>query len=373
MHGVCRHQDRWQFGNALSNAQHREDLDIIKEMGATTIRFAHYQQAEYLYSTCDTMGFVTWAEIPFVNTSTGEEADNAKQQLMELIKQNYNHPSLYVWGLHNEVYGKTPSDFPAVLTRELNDIAKTEDPDRYTVSVSGYGEMDRPTNLNADIQGMNRYYGWYEGKIGNLEDWAKEIETKYPAHKVILTEYGADGNIFQQQEQTDLKDAYDYTAAFYPESFETKTHEVQWPIIAKHPGIAASYIWNMFDFATPMWNRGGMPARNMKGLVTFDRQLKKDAFYWYKANWSKDPVLYLTERRVVERKHAVTPVVVYSNIGQPALFVNGKMIAVQPIQGTNSVQFIFKDVHLKKGKNSIKTLAKKDSKTFTDTIEWVLK
>ncbi|MBB5622628.1 beta-galactosidase [Pedobacter cryoconitis] len=373
MHGVCRHQDRWQFGNALSNAQHREDLDIIKEMGATTIRFAHYQQAEYLYSTCDTMGFVTWAEIPFVNTSTGEEADNAKQQLMELIKQNYNHPSLYVWGLHNEVYGKTPSDFPAVLTRELNDIAKTEDPDRYTVSVSGYGEMDRPTNLNADIQGMNRYYGWYEGKIGNLEDWAKEIETKYPAHKVILTEYGADGNIFQQQEQTDLKDAYDYTAAFYPESFETKTHEVQWPIIAKHPGIAASYIWNMFDFATPMWNRGGMPARNMKGLVTFDRQLKKDAFYWYKANWSKDPVLYLTERRVVERKHAVTPVVVYSNIGQPALFVNGKMIAVQPIQGTNSVQFIFKDVHLKKGKNSIKTLVKKDSKTFTDTIEWVLK
>ena len=373
MHGVCRHQDRWQFGNALSNAQHREDLDIIKEMGATTIRFAHYQQAEYLYSTCDTMGFVTWAEIPFVNTSTGEEADNAKQQLMELIKQNYNHPSLYVWGLHNEVYGKTPSDFPAVLTRELNDIAKTEDPDRYTVSVSGYGEMDRPTNLNADIQGMNRYYGWYEGKIGNLEDWAKEIETKYPGHKVILTEYGADGNIFQQQEQTDLKDAYDYTAAFYPESFETKTHEVQWPIIAKHPGIAASYIWNMFDFATPMWNRGGMPARNMKGLVTFDRQLKKDAFYWYKANWSKDPVLYLTERRVVERKHAVTPVVVYSNIGQPALFVNGKMIAVQPIQGTNSVQFIFKDVHLKKGKNSIKTLVKKDSKTFTDTIEWVLK
>lgn len=373
MHGVCRHQDRWQFGNALSNAQHKEDLAIIKEMGATTIRFAHYQQAEYLYSTCDTMGFVIWAEIPFVNTSTGEEADNAKQQLMELIKQNYNHPSLYVWGLHNEVYGKTPSDFPAVLTRELNDIAKTEDPDRYTVSVSGYGEMDRPTNLNADIQGMNRYYGWYEGKVGDLEDWAKEIETKYPANKVILTEYGADGNVFQQQEQADLKDAYDYTAAFYPESFETKTHEVQWPVIAKHPGIAASYIWNMFDFATPMWNRGGMPARNMKGLVTFDRQLKKDAFYWYKANWSEDPVLYLTERRVVERKHAVTPVVVYSNIGQPILFINGKIIAIQPVQGTNSVQFIFKDVHLKKGKNSIKVLVKKDSKTFTDTIEWILK
>ena len=372
MYGVCRHQDRWQFGNALSNAQHKEDLDIIKEMGATTIRFAHYQQAEYLYSTCDTMGFVIWAEIPFVNTSTGEEADKAKQQLMELIKQNYNHPSLYVWGLHNEVYGKTPADYPAVLTRELNDIAKTEDPDRYTVSVSGYGEMDRPTNLNADIQGMNRYYGWYEGKVGDLEDWAKGLETNYPANKVILTEYGADGNVFHQQEQSELKETYDYTSAFYPESFETKTHEVQWPIIARHPDIAASYIWNMFDFATPMWNRGSMPARNMKGLVTFDRKLKKDAFYWYKANWSKEPVLYLTERRVVERKHAITPVTVYSNVGQPVLFLNGKKIAAQPIQGTNNVQFIFKDVQLKKGKNILKTVVKKDNKTFTDTIEWSL-
>ncbi|WP_052496096.1 glycoside hydrolase family 2 protein [Pedobacter lusitanus] len=373
MYGVCRHQDRWQFGNALSNAQHKEDLDIIKEMGATTIRFAHYQQAEYLYSSCDTMGFVIWAEIPFVNTSTGEEADNAKQQLMELIKQNYNHPSLYVWGLHNEVYGKTPADYPAVLTRELNDIAKTEDPDRYTVSVSGYGEMDRPTNLNADIQGMNRYYGWYEGKVGDLEDWAKGITDKYPANKVILTEYGADGNVFHQQEQADLKEAYDYTSPFYPESFETKTHEVQWPVIARHPAIAASYIWNMFDFATPMWNRGGMPARNMKGLVTFDRKLKKDAFYWYKANWSKEPVLYLTERRVVERKHAVTPVTVYSNIGQPELFLNGKKITAQPVQGTNNIQFIFKDIQLKKGKNILRTVAKKDNKTWSDTIEWSLK
>ncbi|MBB6500705.1 glycoside hydrolase family 2 protein [Pedobacter cryoconitis] len=372
MHGVCRHQDRWQYGNALSNAQHKEDLDIIKEMGATTIRFAHYQQAEYLYSTCDTMGFVIWAEIPFVNTSTGEEADNAKQQLMELIKQNYNHPSIYVWGLHNEVYGKTPADFPAVLTRDLNDIAKTEDPYRYTVSVSGYGEMDRPTNLNADIQGMNRYYGWYEGKIGDLETWAKTTETIYPDNKLILTEYGADGNIFQQQEQADLKEEYDYTSPFYPENFETKTHEIQWPIIAKHPYITASYIWNMFDFATPMWNRGSMPARNMKGLVTFDRKLKKDAFYWYKANWSKEPVLYLTERRTTARKHAVTPVTVYSNIGQPVLYVNDKKISAAPVQGTNAVQYIFKDIQLKKGINKIKTVIKKDNKIYTDHIDWSL-
>jgi beta-galactosidase len=372
MYGVCRHQDRWQFGNALSNAQHKEDLDIIKEMGATTIRFAHYQQAEYLYSQCDSMGFVIWAEIPFVNTYTAEEGDNAKQQLTELIRQNYNHPSIYVWGLHNEVYGKTPADFPAVLTRELNECAKAEDPQRYTVSVSGYGEMERPTNLNADIQGMNRYYGWYEGKIGDLDKWAAGLETTYPSNKVILSEYGADGNVFQQQEQQTLSNTYDYGSAFYPENYETKTHEEQWPVIAKHPYIAASYLWNMFDFATPMWNRGSMPARNMKGMVTFDRKLKKDAFYWYKANWSKEPVLYLTERRTVIRKSSKTQVTVYSNRGIPVLFLNGKKIAARPFNENSSVLYVFKDIELKKGKNSIDAVAGKSGKQLKDHMDWML-
>ncbi|WP_131536632.1 glycoside hydrolase family 2 protein [Pedobacter nototheniae] len=370
MYGVARHQDRWQFGNALSNAQHKEDLDIIKEMGTTTIRFAHYQQAEYLYSQCDSMGFVIWAEIPFVNTSTGEEGENAKQQMTELIKQNFNHPSIYVWGLHNEVYGKTIADYPAILTRDLDDIAKTLDPDRYTASVSGYGEMTRPTNLNADIQGMNRYYGWYEGKIGDLEKWASSLESKYPNNKVMLTEYGADGNVFQQQEQAELKDTFDYGSPFYPETYETKTHEIQWPIIAKHPYITASYIWNMFDFATPMWNRGSMPARNMKGLVTFDRKLKKDAFYWYKANWSNNPVLYLTERRAVDRKNANTQITVYSNIGEPDVFLNGKKLPATKPEG---VLYRFENVNLKKGKNVIKTKANKNGHVYNDEITWVLK
>ncbi|MNR36467.1 Beta-glucuronidase [compost metagenome] len=144
------------------------------------------------------MGFVIWAEIPFVNAVSGKEAANAQHQLRELIRQNYNHPSIYVWGLHNEVYGKTPDDYTAVLTRDLDDISKTEDPDRYTVSVSGYGEMDRPTNLNADIQGMNRYYGWYEGRIGDLEQWVSGLEKKYPDNRQVLSEYGVEANIAQQ-------------------------------------------------------------------------------------------------------------------------------------------------------------------------------
>lgn len=373
MYGVARHQDRWGYGSALSNAQHKEDLDIIKEMGATTIRFAHYQQSEYLYAQCDTMGFVIWAEIPFVNTFSGEEGENAKQQLEELVKQNYNHPSIYVWGLHNEVYGKTPADFPAVLTRDLNDLAKTLDPYRYTASVSGYGEMDRPTNLNADIQGMNRYYGWYEGKIGDIEKWANGLAQKYPNNLMMLAEYGADANVLQQQEQATLKESWNYTLPQYPENFATKTHEMQWPIIAKHPIIAASYIWNTFDFATPMWNRGSMPARNMKGLVTFDRKLKKDGFFWYKANWSKEPVLYLTERRTTERVNAITPVTVYSNIGEPTLYLNGKKVTAKPLVKDVPVHYVFENIQLKKGKNTLKVLSTNNSKEYSDTITWNLK
>ena len=168
------------------------------EVGATTVRFAHYQQSEYLYSRCDSLGLILWAEIPFVNRVTGEEAENAKNQLRELIRQNYNHPSIYVWGLHNEVY--SPHEYTAQLTADLHDLAKTEDPDRYTVSVNGYGHMNHPVNLNADIQAMNRYFGWYEKKIKDIDTWIEDLEKEYPSQKFILSEYGADANINHQTE-----------------------------------------------------------------------------------------------------------------------------------------------------------------------------
>ncbi len=365
MHGVCRHQDWWQLGSALTNKNHDADLEIIKEVGATTIRFAHYQQSEYLYSRCDSIGFMIWAEIPFVNRVSTWESENAKQQLIELIRQNYNHPSIYVWGLHNEVY--TPYDYTVALTADLHDLAKSEDPYRYTVSVSGYNKVDQAANLNADIQGINHYFGWYSGKIQDVEKWVTGMEKDFPNYKVIFSEYGAEANINQQEEV--VGDFGRWFSQFYPETFATKFHEIHWGVISKHPYLIASYLWNTFDFATPATTQGGVEARNMKGLVTFDRKTKKDPYYWYKANWSKEPVLYLTQRRANKRENKVTPVTVYSNIGTPKLFVNGTEVT-NCTQGTTRVHYIFKDVELKEGDNTIVTKVTSNGKEYEDTITW---
>ncbi|WP_241748724.1 glycoside hydrolase family 2 protein [Aestuariibaculum suncheonense] len=365
MYGVCRHQDWWGIGNALEQEHHDTDLDMIMEMGVTTVRLAHYQQSDYFYSKCDSLGLLVWAEVPFVNRVTGEEGANAKLQLKELIRQNYNHPSIYVWGLHNEVY--KPHDYTAQLTKEMHDLAKGEDPGRYTVAVNGYGHMEHPVNLNADIQGMNRYYGWYEGKIGDLETWAKGLKADYPEYKIMLTEYGAGGNPNHQTEF--IENTWEYWKPFYPETYQTKTHEIQWGIIKNNPNILSSYLWNMFDFCVPKWNNGGIEARNHKGLVTFDRTIKKDAFYWYKANWSQEPILYITERRMVDREKQQTNIKVYSNLGEPRVFLNGIELE-RPKMGTTEVHYIFENVNLVQGENSVKAVVVKEGKAFEDIIKW---
>lgn len=265
MYGVTRHQDWWGMGSALTNREHDFDLEQIMEVGATTVRFAHYQQSDYIYSRCDTLGLIIWAEIPFVNRVTGQEWDNVHQQMRELIRQSFNHPSIYVWGIHNEVYH--PHGYTAALTQSVHDLCKLEDPDRYTVAVNGYGHAEHPVNGNTDIQGMNRYFGWYEKKIQDIKPWIEKMEKEYPWQRLMLTEYGADANIEHQTEL--LGDALNWGSDFYPETFQTKTHEYQWGVISQHPYILASYLWNMFDFAVPQWKRGGVDARNMERVDNF--------------------------------------------------------------------------------------------------------
>lgn len=365
MYGVCRHQDWWGIGSALKKENHDFDLAMIMDIGATTVRFAHYQQSDYIYSKCDSLGLIIWAEIPFVNRVSTQEGPNAKQQLVELIRQSFNHPSIYIWGLHNEVYN--PAEYTSTLTKELNDVAKTEDPDRYTASVNGFGHMEHPVNLNADVQGMNRYFGWYEKKIQDMKPWIENLETQYPTYKFMLTEYGADANIGHQTEY--LGESLNWGKPYYPETFQTKLHEYQWSVIAQHPYIIASYLWNMFDFGVPASYRGGVPARNMKGLMTIDRKIKKDSYFFYKANWSKDPVVYITQRRLKEREKKVTTVTVYSNIGEPTVYLNDKKLTGVK-KGYTDIHYIFENVELQQGKNVLKAVAAKGGKTYEDTIEW---
>jgi len=367
MYGTCRHQDWWEIGSALNKEHHDKDLEIIKELGATTIRFAHYQQAEYIYAKCDSIGFIVWAEIPFVNRVSAQETENAKQQLTELIRQNYNHPCIYTWGLHNEVY--TPYEQTIPLTTTLHDLAKSEDPYRYTVSVSGYNKIDATANNNADIQGINHYFGWYGGKISDIEEWLQKIEMEFPDHKVIFSEYGGEANIYQQKENVgEIGDCCGYDKKYY-ETFATKFHEIQWGAISRHPYLLASYIWNTFDFGTPISSQGGIHSRNLKGLVTFDRKIKKDPFYWYKANWSKEPVLYLTQRRAEQREDEYTSVAVYSNIGTPRLYVNNTEITDFSI-GTTSIHYIFNVVKLREGENIIEVKASHNGQELSDKIFW---
>ncbi|MDR0414487.1 MAG: beta-galactosidase [Prevotellaceae bacterium] len=365
MYGVCRHQDWWQLGSALSAERHDTDLEMIMEVGATTVRLAHYQQAERMYAKCDSLGLMVWAEIPFVNRVSTQEADNARLQLVELIRQNYNHPSIYIWGLHNEVYAPYP--YTVALTADLHDIAKSEDPYRYTASVNGHSALEQPANLNADVQGINHYFGWYGGEVGDVKSWVEKMERQYPGYRVIFSEYGAEANVFQQEER--VGEHGRYFSQFYPETFATKFHEVQWGVIAKHPYLLASYVWNMFDFATPATAQGGIPARNMKGLVTFDRKVKKDPFYWYKANWSREPVLYITQRRADRRVNPVTSVTVYSNVGAPTLYVNGAPVE-KYAKGTTDVHYIFENVALREGKNDVEAKVVQGGNVHSDAIVW---
>ena len=367
MYGVCRHQDWLGKGSALTTKEHDIDLAIIQEIGATTVRFAHYQQAEYIYSKCDSIGLLVWAEIPFVNRVSTLEGENAKQQLRELIRQNFNHPSIYIWGLHNEVY--TPYEFTNSLTTELDDLAKSEDPYRYTVSVNGHNTVEQEANLNADVQGINHYFGWYGGVISDIANWIEHLESNYSNVKLMLSEYGTEANIDHQQEVViDRGDCCGYDKN-YNESFATRFHEEQWGHIAKTDLLLASYIWNTFDFATPGSSQGGVQSRNMKGLVTFDRKVKKDPFYWYKANWSKEPVVYITQRRVAYRGNEITPVTVYSNRGVPTLIVNGVEIK-EPTQGTTAVHYVFEGVKLTEGENKVEAVVTAGDERFADHVLW---
>ena len=316
LHGVCRHQDRPGIGNALLPCHHREDVDMICDMGANTIRLAHYQHNQYFYDLCDERGLIIWAEIPYISAHMANGRENTISQMRELITQNYNHPCIVVWGLSNEITMVTPTDDDMLENhRILNDLAHRMDPTRpTTMAAVSMCSIDDPIVHISDVLSYNLYFGWYSGDPSKNGPWLDAFHSKYPATPIGLAEYGAEALNWH----TSKPRQGDYT-----EEYQAYYHEELIKQLFVRPYIWATHVWNMFDFAADARNEGGEYGMNHKGLVSFDRQYKKDAFYAYKAWLSDDPFVHICGRRYIDRVEPVTRVTVYSNLPEVELFANG--------------------------------------------------
>lgn len=296
-----------------------------------------------------------------------EGADhNALQQLSELIKQNFNHPSIFVWGLHNEVLKDGIVSGSVNLTTQLHNLAKDLDPSRFTSTASNIWWLeDHPIHELSDLQGFNQYTGWYDGQPAQISGWINGYHKTHPDVRMSVSEYGAGGNIFQQTNNTTIPEPPNPGGKFFSETYQTQYHEKVYAEIEKSPFIWASYGWIMFDHAVPGWDRGGIKGRNHKGLITHDRNIKKDAFYWYKANWSNENVLYLTGRRNNMLKTNACIFSAYCNFATPELFIDGKSQG-KMIAGVNSVQHLTKEIKLTSGQYKIEVKAVENGKSYHD-------
>lgn len=361
LRGVNRHQDRKDKGWAISKADHDEDMAMIKEIGANTIRLAHYPHSQYFYSLCDREGMLVWAEIPFIEKGTRDNAEfdaNACEMLVELIRQSYNHPSIFCWSLYNELGNGTN---PELLVSRLNDLAHKEDPTRPTVGATN--NAGRPENQMPDIVGHNTYPGWYWDNPDNMK-WTIAWNYKPDSGKSIaISEYGAGASIYQHDQH--IKKAPKTDGEWHPEEWQATVHEVTYSIIDKSPQVWGSFVWNMFDFASAGRHEGDTMGINDKGLVTYDRKVRKDAFYYYKAQWNPEPMVHICSKRDAERKEAVSDVKVYCNCKNPVLVVNGISHNLEN-KGYNI--WVATGVQLDEGDNNIVVTA--DGLAVTDSCVW---
>ncbi len=333
LRGVSRHQDRLGIGNALLPEHHREDIDLILEVGATTIRLAHYQHDQYFYDLCDEAGFVIWAEIPYISKHLPNGRENTVSQMRELITQNYNHPSIVVWGLSNEITMNGAKD-PDLLENHhiLNDLAHDMDPTRLTtMACVSMCDMDEPYVQIPDVVSYNHYFGWYGGDTSMNGPWFDEFHAKYPNKPIGVSEYGCEALNWHSSNPVQG----DYT-----EEYQAYYHEELIKQLFTRKYLWATHVWNMFDFGADARSEGGENGQNHKGLVTMDRKYKKDAFYAYKAWLSDEPFVHLCGKRYIDRVEGVTKVTVYSNLPEVELFVNGESIGKK----TSKEHFFYFDV-----------------------------
>ncbi len=322
LRGVSRHQDRWGIGNALLPEHHREDIDLIREVGATTIRLAHYQHDKYFYDLCDEYGFVVWAEIPYISENMPTARENAVSQMKELVIQNYNHPSIAFWGLSNEITMKGERDADLIEThRILNDLCHELDKTRLTtVAAVSPCPIDAEYLKIPDLVAYNHYFGWYGGEAEMNGPWFDKFHEENPNMPIACSEYGAEALNWH----TSSPAQGDYT-----EEYQAWYHETLILQLYKRKYLWATYVWNMFDFGADARGEGGENGQNHKGLVTFDRKYKKDSFYAYKAWLSDKPFVHIAGKRYIDRVEDVTRVKIYSNLPEVELLCNGKSVGKQ--------------------------------------------
>ncbi len=332
LRGVSRHQDRLYQGNALTWDDHYNDACIIKELGANTIRLAHYQHSQDFYDACDQLGFIVWAEIPFISVFNKDPAahENCVSQMKELIIQNYNHPSICFWGVSNEILIGGISDKLVENHHILNDLAHELDPTRLTtIAHVSMTPTDGPMHKITDVESYNHYFGWYGGKIEDNGPWLDKFHAEHPDICLGVSEYGCEGIITYHGSSPACKD--------YSEEYQALYHEHMAKVLDERPWIWSSHVWNMFDFGCAARNEGGVGGRNNKGLVTIDRKTKKDSYYIYKAYWNEEPMVHVCGRRYAQRAGETTEIRVYSNQPEVELLINGKSAGKQ----TGDKVFVF--------------------------------
>ena len=343
LHGVSRHQDRLGVGNALTQDMHEEDMELILDMGANSIRLAHYQHDQYFYDLCDEKGIVVWAEIPYITVHMESGRENTIRQMKELITQNYNHASIVCWALSNEITLQGVTEDLMENHRILNDLVHEMDRTRVSAMANLFLlETDSPLVSLPDIRGYNLYYGWYVGEMEDNDAFFDDFHQKYPDTAIGLTEYGADAVITLQSPKPEKGD--------YTESYQAVYHEHMLEMFAARPYLWGTYVWNMFEFAAAGRDEAGDPGKNHKGLVTFDRKQKKDAYYIYKAWWSREYFVHLCGSRYHDRVEDTTEIKVYSNLDKITLYVDGSFFAEQegahvfrfqvPIEGVHRIKAV---------------------------------
>lgn len=393
LHGVGYHQDREGKGWAVTPADVEEDFQIMREMGVNSIRLTHYQHGETIHNLADRYGFLLWDEIPLVSRWTigaAKEAskglkENARQQLQELIRQNYNHPSVMTWGIANEVdFGRSLPIFitlqkgvspdPMPLLHELAALARSEDPSRPTALATccegRFADGAVPTTaVAADLGAANLYFGWYYGSPDDLGPHLDAIHAKRPEQPLSVTEYGAGGALSIHTDNV-LGGDVDERGRNQPEEYESYVHERAWDALGSRPYLWGSWAWNSFDFATTVRREGDAIDINTKGLVTYDRAIRKDAYYFYKANWAQTPTVHINSRRYVDRAYPVTDVRVYSNAPKTELRVNGRLIGA--LDNCPQKICVWPGVTLAEGSNKIEAQGLFADGVQSDAVEWRL-